>query len=73
MEEYEYECPDDLDQQTRDFIEVLLCPEKGIGPYGVKRDDSIEFVQWCLKPAVQPEDQFIIADVEEYLDVFVGI
>jgi hypothetical protein len=69
-EEYEYSCPDDLDAQTNDFVEVVI---KRIGPYGITRDDSIEFVQACLLPIIKAEDQLLILDVEEYLEVFVGV
>lgn len=68
--EYEYECPEDLDAQTDAFMVSLLIT---IGPYGVKRDGSIEFVQRCLLPAIEEQDQMIILDVDEYLDVFCGV
>ena len=68
-EEYKYECPEDLDEQTKVFMDML---ELKIGPYGIKRDDSLEFARWCLMPVVEPQDQFMIVDVDDFLELYVG-
>lgn len=57
-------------QQTDAFMDVLDCGTTCIGPAGVKRDDSLEFVQECLLP---PKIGIIIMDPETLEEFVFGL
>lgn len=68
---YTYIVPKDLNKQTDAFMESLRCGNKGIGPAGIARDDSLSFLMQCLVEPVNPI--IVMMDPDEFYDYMMGV